>query len=65
MPSWIFSSSDLPEGRLSCSIRARFSASAAAARRTYSSAFSDFPERGLLLDLIGVGNQVIDVRCHG
>src|SRR3954453_15823326 len=37
--SLIFSSSDLPDGLLSRSIRARFSASAAAARRTYSSAF--------------------------
>src|SRR5947209_3285086 len=37
--SLIFSSSDLPDGLLSRSIRARFSASAAVARRTYSSAF--------------------------
>jgi len=33
--SWIFSSSDLPDGRVSRSISARFSASAAAARRAY------------------------------
>src|SRR4051812_39061467 len=37
--SLIFSSSDLPDGLLSRSIKSRFSASAAAARRTYSSAF--------------------------
>jgi len=62
--SLIFSSSDLPDGRLSCSVRARFSDSAAAAHARILLPFRPPMRAASFRICVAFGDEIINAVGH-